>query len=179
VSQVHLNDNQLQDYLDGNMKAGNPAAIHLETCPQCQKALAVYRGLYAVIEKTPEPKLAPDFAEAVIKRLPQKYPVTTPAEASGFRIKDSLIMFIAAAVMIAAGIYFIHPDLLFKSFSGLAAPQIPQSRLLNDATGFLSQVNISYLTVVFIVLTFAGIGVVDRIITRRRRQQHKPISFLI
>jgi hypothetical protein len=178
VSQAHLNDNQLQDYLDGNIKAGDPAVIHLETCPQCQKALAVYRGLYSVIEKTPEPQLAPDFAEAVMQRLPQKYPVTAPAENGGFRIKDSLIMFIAAAVMIAAGIYFIRPDLWLKSFSGLTAPRIPQSQLLNDTTGFLSQINVSYLTIIFIVLTFAGIAIVDHIITRRRRH-HKTISFLV
>lgn len=180
MSQDHLNDNQLQDFLDGNITETDPVAVHLETCPGCQKALAAYRGLYSALENDPGIALAPDFAEAVISRLPEKHPVEVPQQAvSRFHIRDSMVMFIAAAAVIAAAIYFISPDLLLKPFTSMpSAPSVSDSRIAQDVNGFLSRLNISYVMIVFTVMTFAGIGIVDRIIKYRREHQ-KPVSFLI
>jgi len=180
VSQDHLNDGQLQDYLDGNIAKADPVAGHLEVCPRCQKALAEYRSLYSALENDPGMALSPGFAEAVMSRLPEKHPVEAiqPA-ASRFQIKDSMVMFIAAAAVIAAAIYFISPDLLIKPFTSLPSPPpLSDNRIVSDVNGFLSHLNISSLMIVFIILTFAGIGVVDRIISHRREHQ-KPVSFLI
>jgi len=180
VSQDHLQDHQLQDYLDGNIAGTDPVAVHLETCARCQKALAAYRSLYSALENDPGIVLSPDFADNVLNRLPEKKAVEIPHEAvSRFHIKDSMVMFIAAAAVIAAAIYFISPDLLLKPFSSIPAPpSVSDSKIAQDVDGFLSRFNISYVMIVFIAMTFAGIGIVDRIIKHRREHQ-KPISFLV
>lgn len=179
MSQRHLNDDQLQDYLDGYIVPGEPLADHLLHCPRCQRALSVYESLYSALKQEPESKLSPGFADAVMNRLPEHVPVVEPAPESRFYLKDSLIMFFAAAVVIAASIYFITPDLFTKAFAGLSVPtSMPDNRIMDDAGSFLSQLNISTLSIIFVVLTFVGIGVVDKIITRRRDHQ-KPVSFLV
>lgn len=179
MSKDHLTDHQLQDYLDGNLAETDPLAVHLNDCPHCQQALVVYRSLYSAIEQTPVPELSPDFAEAVMNRLPQSQSDIEPAVSGRFRIRDSMVMFIAMAAVIATAIYFINPDLFLKSFSGFSSlPSVPETRFLDDINGWLSNLNVSFLMVFFIVLTFGGIGVVDRIISRRR-QHHKPVSFLV
>lgn len=180
MSQDHLRDDQLQDYLDGNVSETDPIAMHLENCPRCQKALAVYRSLYSALENDPGITLSPDFADAVMSRLPEKHPVEVPQPAAHrFHIKDSMVMFIAAAVVIAAAIYFISPDLLLKPFTSMPTPpSVSDSKIAQDVNGFLSRFNVSYIMIAFIAMTFAGIGVVDRIIKYRREHQ-KPISFLI
>jgi hypothetical protein len=179
VSQGHLIDNQLQDYLDGNIAETDPVALHLNDCPRCQRALAAYRNLFSAIEKVPAPELSPDFAEAVMNRLPVPQPVIEPAVTSRFRLRDSMVMFIAMAAVVATALYFLSPDLLMKPFSGLSAPSsVPDTKILDDVNGWLSTFNFNSLMIVFVLLTFAGIGVVDRLISRRR-QHHKPVSFLV
>ncbi len=179
MSQAHLNDDQLQEYLDGYIVPGDPLADHLLHCPRCQKALSVYEGLYSALKQEPDCKLSPGFADTVMDRLPTIEPAVETSTENRFYFKDSLVMFLAAAAVIAAAIYFISPELLLKPFSSLSVPSsMPENKMLDDAGGFLSQLNISSLTIIFVVLTFAGIGIVDRIIARRRGHQ-KPVSFLV
>ena len=88
-------------------------------------------------------------------------------------------MFIAAVAVIATAVYFITPELVSKTFSSLTVPSsVPENKMIEDAGGFLSQFKISTMTIVFIVLAFAGIGIVDKIVSRRRSDQ-KPVSFLV
>jgi hypothetical protein len=179
VNQDHLSDSQLQDYLDGNFAENDPVALHLNDCNDCQRALAIYRSLYSAIEKIPEPELSPDFADTVMRVLPEKLPDVEALSQGRFGIRDSMVMFIGAAAVIAAAIFFINPDLFVKAFSGLSvSAKTADIKLLDEVNGWLSNFNFSYVMVIFVILTFAGIGLVDRLISRRR-QEHKSVSFLV
>jgi hypothetical protein len=179
VSQNHLTDTQLQDYLDDNISKADPIAVHLNSCRHCQQALAVYKNLYTAIEKDPGFDLSPAFAEAVINRLPNIQPVAESTDSARFHVKDSIVLFIAVAAAIAAAIYFINPEVLIKQLTGwMELPTLPENQILNEANGYFSQLNLGATTIIFAVLTFAGIGIIDRIIAHRRHQQ-KPVSFLV
>jgi anti-sigma factor RsiW len=179
VNQEHLTDEQLQDYLDGNISKSEPIAVHLENCPGCQQALRLYEGLRLGLEKEMATDLAPDFADAVMDRLPEKLPTMVTTTPGRFQIRDSLVFFIAAVALISTGLYFVGADSLLNLFSGgVSSPQISENRLLTDVGSYLSDLNISTMTILFAVLSFAGIGIIDRVISRRR-QSRKPVSFLV
>jgi len=103
MSQQHLNDEQIQDYLDNRMTdKSSSVANHLRQCAQCQHELALYRELYMTLEKDPVPKLAVDFADRVIAQLPGAGMSRWEKLESGF---------IAAIILIALAVstYFVNP----------------------------------------------------------------------
>ena len=45
----HLNDDMIQDYLDGNL-AGNSRTVfeqHAQECSECREAISMYREMYS------------------------------------------------------------------------------------------------------------------------------------
>jgi hypothetical protein len=179
VNHPHLTDDQLQDFLDSNIPGSDPIVAHLDGCPRCRQALAAYKGLYSAMEKEAAMELPCDFADAVMERLPQEQAAHQLSVPSRLHIKDSMAVFVAVAAAIAAAVYFLGPDVLLKPFTALfGSSQLPENQFLTDVSGYLSQLNFSTLTVIFAILTFAGIGAVDRIIAHRR-EHRKPISYLI
>jgi hypothetical protein len=103
MSQEHLNDKQIQDYLDNRMPDKSSfVANHLRQCTQCRHELALYRELYMTLEKDPLPKLPADFADRVIARLPV---------AGGSRWDKLESGFIAGIILVtlAVSTYFVNP----------------------------------------------------------------------
>lgn len=48
----HLTDEEIQDYLDGNVPSGNRyVQEHLRKCERCRKALLEYQSLYLGLKK--------------------------------------------------------------------------------------------------------------------------------
>lgn len=175
----HLTDQHLQDYLDGLLPESNPVALHLQTCPRCQKALETYRLIYAELQTDTVPDLSPNFADAVMARLPQISPDSDAEPIGRFRLRDSYVMFVAALVAIAAGIYFILPII---PGSVPAEPSFI-SHFSNNAyvkivADFFANFSLSGISVIFILLSLTGIAVIDRLVARRKHS-HKPVSFLI
>lgn len=179
MNQKHLTDEQLQDYLDGNISESDPIAIHVQNCSRCREALKLYEDLRLGLERETAIELSPGFADAVMDRLPEKLPTTLTATSGRFQIKDSLVLVAAAVALIATGLFFVGSDSLVNLLSeGIASPHLPENRLLADLGSFLSNLDISSVTILFAVLSFAGVGIIDRIIAHRRHNR-KPVSFLV
>jgi hypothetical protein len=103
MSKKHLNDKQIQDYLDNRIPDKSSSVTnHLKQCTRCRHELARYRELYMTLEKDPVPKLPLDFADKVIARLP----------GAGMSRWDKLESgFIAAIILVtlAVSTYFVNP----------------------------------------------------------------------
>lgn len=179
MSHGHLTDNQLQDYLDGNIRESDALTAHVQSCPQCRRALETYAHIYMAIEKNPIPELSPGFVDDVMARLPEKTPVAETALAGRFRVRDSVVTFAVMIVAVAVAVYYLDLPVLIKPFLGLADHSLnPESRALGLIADYVRKFNISYLAVIFSVLTFAGIGAIDHVLARRKRHQ-QPISYMI
>ncbi len=180
MNERHLTDEQLQAYLDGTLDEAAEVETHLASCPRCRREVELYRQLYVAIERDDIPDLSPGFVERVMDRLPESTETAdTEIIAPGFRIRDSLVFIVAIIAMIAGAVYFIKPMTLFRSVDDVAAaPSLADNQFLSSFFKDLSGLHIDPSIIVFAVLTFVGIGVIDRILANRRRHR-KPISYLV
>jgi anti-sigma factor RsiW len=58
---MHLTDEQLNEYLDGETNERAQIELHLSTCEECSARLAALRDLFSEIESLPELDLSPEF----------------------------------------------------------------------------------------------------------------------
>ena len=67
----HVDNHQLQAYLDGELKPSlvNIIQSHLETCPNCQEELAHLQSLQTRLENLPDISLSRDLSIGVISQL--------------------------------------------------------------------------------------------------------------
>lgn len=179
MNEIHLTDDQLQAYLDGTLAETDAVEVHFASCPHCRQALEVYRQLYAAIEEEAAPELSPDFVDRVMTRLPESE-FTADAEvfAGGFRLRDSLAFIVAIMAAIAAAVYFLNPVTLFRSVEDVSAPSLADNTYLSAFLKDLSGLHLDVSIVLFTILTFLGIALIDRILAHRRRHR-KPISYLV
>ena len=141
MSQEHLNDKQIQDYLDNRTPDKSSfVANHLRQCTRCRQELALYRELYMTLEKDPLPKLPVDFADKVIARLPV---------AGGSRWDKLESGFIAAIILVtlAVSTYFVNPLPLLIETGKSLWHNLPflNSDLLSKLNGNLSLLLIAVL----------------------------------
>jgi hypothetical protein len=174
----HLSDEQLQDFLDGNLSADHPLSAHLHACPRCREALAAYKTVYAGLTEDPGFELAPDFAESVMRILPEKQHIAAAARTDHSSFWERAFGFgWPAALGVVAG-YFLIPMFLGKTWmEWLALPDLTQNRFLVGLFKGLSALAPHDRLIASIVIGIVVIGLIDRILTRRR--MHKPVSFMI
>ncbi len=162
----HLTDEQLQDYLDGNLSKSDAAVIHIDSCPECRNALADYKAVFAGLETESEFSLSDSFATNVMDNLPD---ITfNPLEAPP-KIRDSYIMFAMLALMIGAGLYFIDVIALVKPLIGWAETQ--DAVVVEKFSSLKEQASGSGklpLIVLMTILTMGCIAGIDKLIKSRR-----------
>ncbi|MCH8127749.1 hypothetical protein IIC38_17615 [candidate division KSB1 bacterium] len=67
----HLNDEQIQNYLDRNFTDKTQAILeHLKICEYCRTKLEQYREIYGGLKKEINFQLSGDFSESVLAKLP-------------------------------------------------------------------------------------------------------------
>jgi len=180
VNASHLTDEQLQAYLDGTLGDTAEVEAHLASCPRCRREVELYKQLYVTIEQDDIPDLSPDFVDRVMDRLPENEIITDAEDiAGGFRLRDSLVFFVAVIAMIAGAVYFIHPATLFRSVDDVAAaPSLAENPYFSSFFKDLSGLHLDPSIIVFAILTIVGVGIIDRILAHRRRHR-PPISYLV
>jgi anti-sigma factor RsiW len=66
----HLTDEQIQDYLDGNLPDCEVVIrSHIENCDSCLQKLDNYRFLYNSLSRIPQPELPVGFAGRVTEKV--------------------------------------------------------------------------------------------------------------
>ncbi len=167
----HLSDDQLQDYLDGNLK--EEAVInHLDSCPLCRQKLKEYEQLYTALEIDEGFTLSPEFTSKVIARV-----VAEPVSARQ-TISSESILIIAGIIGSVAAVYFIAGAqkllLMFNHVSALSKEML--TRTYEPITEILTRMDINPMLVCGAVLTLAAIGVLDYF---HQRGKAKPTSLCV
>ncbi|NIP42954.1 MAG: hypothetical protein GWO41_17700 [candidate division Zixibacteria bacterium] len=162
----HLTDEQIQDYLDGNL-AENAGTIeeHIESCNNCRAELARYRSLSTALSEDVGFELSPDFASEVVASIEEK-----GAERFFFRLSHIILWATGILAGIALLIRFTDIE---KAFSGFAIfGETGESFINVIVTSFRNVIESSGLDLRFvgmIIVVLLGIYLIDRLITRARR----------
>ena len=162
----HLTDEQIQDYLDGNLSE-SAAAIdeHIRSCNSCRAELDRYRSLSTALFEDIGFELSPDFASEVVASIEEK-----GAERFFFRLSHIILW--ATGILAGIAILIRFTD-IEKAFSGFAIfGETGESFINVIVTSFRNVIQSSGIDLRFagmIVLVLLGVYLIDRLITRARR----------
>jgi anti-sigma factor RsiW len=167
----HLTDEEIQDYLDGNLSGEIALSIkgHLEVCQHCREALKQYQSVYVGLEDDKGFELSRGFAKTVVRRLPAE------ADAkSRFGFLNLLMEILGFVAAIGGTLYFVDLRPLARAFSHiLPGPQLG-SGLLDFVKGLLVGLNGNIGLLIFALLTLALIAGMDRLFFQPK---HRRIQF--
>jgi len=165
MNEKHLSDDQLQDYLDGNITITNSFKAHLESCSRCQEALAAYQSLYAMLKEAPKAFLSESFADRTLAQLPDS--------TSRRFVLDRILPVIFVSITVITAFYFL-------ALSGWLT-EVPIGRSLFDVAGFhistlshssTAALSFDPLLLIFVTITLASVGLIDHLIAKRRHRQN-------
>jgi len=168
----HLTDEEIQNYLDGNLSPENKfAQRHLKRCKLCQKTLKEYKSLYLELKDEKGFRLSRGFASSVISKLPKE-----PVARSQSKYAEILLVIVG---IVAAGfttLHFVDVKPLVRMITQILLPQFEFiSASFGSIANLLEGLNINSSLLVFSGLTLLIIRVLDYIILHLRRT---PISNL-
>jgi len=164
MSLKHLNDEEIQEYLDGNIPAQDLIIIeeHLEKCPVCQDSLKQYRYLYDGLAKDEGFDLPKDFAKTILSRL--------GAEAQmkpRFNYFYALIVFLGAVIGVATIIRFVDLKALGVTIYETIQPRFEFISLFTDSVkNALLILNGNTGLVIIAGLALAFLATVDRFVLK-------------
>lgn len=73
----HLNQMEIQDYLDGNLlERESDLELHLAECSRCRAEVEQYQVLFADLVNLEPPRPPHDFAAKVMEQLPGRQPAS-------------------------------------------------------------------------------------------------------
>ena len=159
---THLTDEEIQDYLDGNLSHQGRifAEAHLETCESCKVAVKQYQSLYVGLKQDRGFDLPRTFAKSVVAKLP-----LTPKTKSGFDYSDILLGILAILITAFASLYYLNLSSLGERLTQIPLPLPEIGSWLFDAGKNLVAAldgNLSLLIVGILVLLVTG--ALDRIL---------------
>ncbi|HER00213.1 MAG TPA: hypothetical protein ENO22_12810 [candidate division Zixibacteria bacterium] len=162
----HLADEQIQDYLDGNL-AENVQVIqeHIQSCNACRAELARYKSLSAALSEDVGFELSHDFASEVVASIEEK-----GAERFFFRLSHIILWVTGILAGVALLVRFTDVE---EAFSGFAVfGETGENFIKVIATSFKNMIESSGLDLRFagmVAVVLLGIYLIDRLITRARR----------
>ena len=155
----HLTDEEIQDFLDGNLSDEITLSIqrHLESCALCRDAVKQYQSVYSGLGREEGFELSKAFAKSVVKMLPAE------GEAkSSFGLLNIFLTILG--VIVAAGVTVRYVDL--RPLGSALSHLLPGPRLGSGAIGFVEDLliglngNLGFL--ILGVLTLLIIAGLDR-----------------
>ncbi len=110
----HISDDEIQDYLDGNITSEKESIeAHLRLCKTCQTNLELYRELYGELASEGSMELSADFADTVISRLQ-----TTEAKKFRTSLLNIIAVILGAVVCIVITAHYVDLSSLFPALPG-------------------------------------------------------------
>lgn len=162
MSLKHLTDEEIQEYLDGNLSPQNASLFerHLESCSFCKESLKQYQSLYVGLVNDEGFDLPKSFVKSVISRLQAE-----PEAKSHFNYANIFLTILG--IIIAVGITFYYLDLepLGKAISNILLSQYEfGSALLVSIKSFLAGLNGNISLLALAGLTLLMIAALDRLV---------------
>lgn len=157
----HLTDEEIQDYLDGNLSEKITLLVrqHLEECRRCREALKQYQSVYVGLEDEKGFELSKGFARSVINKLPAE------GEAKSYsNIFYLLLGMLGVAVSVVITLRYVD----LKPFGKILSHVIPGRELgtglLDLMKGLLLGMNGNAGFVIIALLTLLFVAGLDRFI---------------
>ncbi len=172
----HLTDEQIQNYLDGNLPHDQLSILtaHIQSCPNCQSELAQYQELYAELKEDVSFDLSMNFSNDVIK--------TVQAEAKRAymaRLWNLLLPVIGIAVGIGVMIYYVDFKPSMKVFADSLNPgRYFDSAVLSELSQVLAKLNVNLNIIVFAGLSLLAVILIDYLISRHKEKLFSYLRML-
>ncbi|MBN1465177.1 zf-HC2 domain-containing protein [candidate division KSB1 bacterium] len=167
----HLNDDTMQDYLDGNISAREREEVrqHLEECEQCRDLLASYQDVFAALEREPDFELPKNFTRKVIRQ--------THKRAIGslqFGLLQIFFILAAAIAVINVVLTYVQVD----TFTATAKTTADAFKDLAQQLGVpmqsaLTKIHFNGFFIVILLVGFVGLYLLDRFLLQPR---FKPVA---
>jgi hypothetical protein len=162
----HLTDEQIQDYVDGNL-TDNSAEIkqHMESCQTCQNELAKYKVITSMLSEDIGFELSPNFISNVVSSVEEE-------GAEKFLYKISHVIMWAAGILAGIAVLIRFTD-IEKAFSGFA--QIGEqgkgitATIASAFSDLFASTDMNFNLIGMAALVLVGIFLVDRLIARARK----------
>ena len=134
----HLTDEQIQEYLDGNVSKNSWMADHLKSCGDCEAQIVEYSSLYSALEVEEKIGLSANFADAVVSKI------TLQASATpGFQIWQIFLAVLGFGVGLAA-VYLIGINSVGKLFTSLGEFGKIFSSVLAVISNYFAGINLNF-----------------------------------
>jgi hypothetical protein len=170
----HLTDEEIQDYLDGNLLQERIFTInsHLSVCELCKSEINQYKSLYTELSKKVNLEFSVNFSKNVIAKIHKESRSWLP------NLSDTLLAIIGFAVVIGTIIYFVDfaPFLeIFKNIPGLQNYIDLTFSGFSVIKNFLDRMNLNFSLIIFTGLALFIIGIMDQFLKSR----YKLISSIV
>ncbi len=157
----HLTDEEIQDYLDGNL-SGDVASLilqHLEVCHRCREAVKQYQSVYIQLEDDKGFQLSKGFARSVVNKLPAE------GEAKSYSgIINILLVVLGIVVSLGVTLQYVDLKPLGKALSDfLPGPELGAG-LLDLVEGLLVGLNGNVEFLMVALLIFLLVVGLDRLV---------------
>ncbi len=157
---IHIGDERIQEIAGGADAAGD--ASHLRTCPECRRAVAEYRSLFAMLDEEPAWAPTPGLADRVLRRMPRSR-------------RPALVRFLfaaAGAALLAVPFLFVSPRPLAEAGERLLSSAGGTLAALLKPAGALLQLGGRSPLLLFAALAFVSAGIADHFLKRRLPRHH-------
>ncbi len=158
----HLNDQEIQNYLDNKRGASNRVAMHLETCARCQAQLQQYQNLYSALGREPELTLRFDFADTVMAKL-------RAGEEAAFTLPIWLAFFgIIAGV--ATTLYLVGLEKAATFFTTLRTYLSFDWHFISTINKYLAGLHLNFGLLALAVFIIAMMSIIDHFVFQSRHK---------
>ncbi len=166
MSLRHLTDDEIQEYLDGNLSPQDASLFetHLKSCPHCHESLRQYQSLYIGLTNDRGFNLSKNFTESVISRLPVEAEVK-----SLFNYANIFLTILGIVITLGITFYYVDLKSLGKAISRVLIPQYEfGSAFVASVKSFLVGLNGNLSLLAFAGLTLLIIAALDRALVQPR-----------
>ncbi|UCD94492.1 MAG: zf-HC2 domain-containing protein [Candidatus Zixiibacteriota bacterium] len=168
----HLGDNEIQEYLDGNLPdRAADMETHLRGCKSCREKVKQYELLYSGLDTDRIPPLQTDFAVKVAAAAGRQLALERRS-----RLRIILASVAGIICLLASSIYFLNIPRLFDVFRKLSFDNYLDSAFVSKYKGLIAGSGVNVSLVLFVLLAIIAVWIIDYLV---RRHSRRPVSFLV
>jgi hypothetical protein len=158
---THLTDEEIQDYLDGNLSHQSKVFLeaHLETCELCQATLKQYQSLYVGLKQDQEFDLPKTFAKSVLTKLP-----IAEKTKSRFDYFDILLGILGIFIATLIASHYLDLSSLGERLTHIPLPHEIGSWLFDAGKNLVAALNGNLSLLIVGILVLLVTGALDRIL---------------
>ncbi len=159
----HITDDEIQDYLDGNISSEMKSIEgHLEVCDACQANLERYRLLYGELKNEEDIRLSPYFSEAVMSRLP-----ASSAKKTRYNYLNILMIVLGIVLSIAVTVQYFDVESLLSALPGKSSFNIEIAPFdFSEAKDMVSRLGSGLNLLLFAAAVIILVAVIDRLVLK-------------